>query len=411
MSLVTTLIAVVMFLWVSYNMPPVIVGFRKWNAVMKQHEKDNEAADPPDPPAANFQPKVSIIVPVKNEAEVVDRLLKRLVNLSYGNKEIILVEDGSTDNSFRICVQWAEKYPDLVKCYHNDESSGKPMAISSAARKATGEVVAVYDADTMVESDILDRIVPHFNDPNVAAVQGELKTLNPDENAITRLSVINDFIVNLQQLGRDRLDLFIPLLGTNQYVRRSVLEKLGYWDSNALSEDTEISVRLMRKGYKTKYVAVDAMVEAPAKLKVFLKQRMKWLRGYTQALAKHKGMLRDPNRHTFDACLTLIFPIMLVLGLVGYVGALYGVFQKPENIPILQVIGVGLVIFNLLIPTLLVSSNPRNAIYVPLIYLDWILLAAVSLYVHMLALLGKTQKWTRTPKTGHVTIPVSRTDR
>jgi len=396
-----------MFLWVSYNMPPVIVGFRRWNAIMKQHGKDDKADDSSNPLAVDPQPKVSIIVPVKNEAEVVDRLLRRLVSLSYGNKEIILVEDGSADNSLQICTQWAEKCPSFVKCLHNEESNGKPMAISSAARKATGDIVAVYDADTIVETDILERIIPHFNDPNVAAVQGELKTLNPDENAITRLSVINDFIVNLQQLGRDRLDLFIPLLGTNQYFRRSVLEKLEYWDPNALSEDTEISVRLMRRGYKTSYVAVEAMVEAPAKLKVFLKQRMKWLRGYTQALAKHRGMLGNPNRHTLDACLTLIFPLMLVLGLVGYAVALYGVFQEPTNIPILQIIGIALVISNLLIPTLLVTSNPRNAIYVPLIYLDWILLAAVSLYVHVLALFGKTQKWTRTPKTGHVTVPVS----
>ena len=374
---------------------------------MKQHGRDYKVGDPPDPPAAGLQLRVSIIVPVKNEAEVVDRLLKRLVNLSYGNKEIILVEDGSTDNSLQICAQWAEKYPDFVKCYHNEESNGKPIAISSAARRATGDIVAVYDADTVVETDILERIVPHFNDPSVAAVQGELKTLNPDENAITRLSVINDFIVNLQQLGRDKLDLFVPLLGTNQYVRRSVLEKLGYWDSNALSEDTEISVRLMRKGYKIKYVAVNAMVEAPARLKVFLKQRMKWLRGYTQALIKHKGMLRNPNRQTLDACLTLIFPIMLVWGLIGYIGALYGVFQTQTNIPILQIIGIALVILNLLTPIMLVSSNPRNAIYVPLIYLDWILLASVSLYVHVLALFGKTQKWTRTPKTGHVTVPVA----
>ena len=137
MSLVTTSIAVVMLLWVSYNMPPVIVGFRRWNAIIKQRSKDDEANDPPDPPAEKSQPRISIIVPVKNEAEVVDRLLKRLVDLSYGNKEIILVEDGSTDNSLQICTQWAEKHPDLVKCYHNEESNGKPMAISSAAGKAT----------------------------------------------------------------------------------------------------------------------------------------------------------------------------------------------------------------------------------------------------------------------------------
>jgi cellulose synthase/poly-beta-1,6-N-acetylglucosamine synthase-like glycosyltransferase len=242
-------------------------------------------------------------------------------------------------------------------------------------------------------------------------VQGELETLNPEENTITRLSVLNDFIVNIQQLGRNKLNLFVPLLGTNQYIRRSVLKELGYWDSNALSEDTEISLRLARKGYKVKYVPVKAMVEAPARLKFFVMQRMKWLRGYTQAAMKHIDFVKNPNWKILDAQLMLLFPFMLVVGLVGYMIAIYGAINfgviQAYGVPIVQILGMALLFLNLLTSVVIVSANPKNAVYVPLLYLDWILLASISFYVHIRALLRKPQKWTRTPKSGHITVPIT----
>ncbi len=406
-SIVMTTIMLILFFWVTYNLPPIVLGFKQWSSIKKQRRKDPNGSDPSDPPE-DFQPKVSIIVPVKNEENVIERLLKTLVNLTYQNKEIILIEDGSTDRTPMICRKWMETYPTLIKYYHNNESDGKPLAINSAARKATGEIIAIYDADTLVEPDILEKIVQHFKDPHTAAVQGELETLNPDENVITRLSVINDFIVNLQQLGRDKLNLFVPLLGTHQYIRRSVLEDVGYWDSEALSEDTEMSLRLARKGYKVKYVPVNAMVEAPAKLKVFVKQRMKWLRGYTQAAWKHISFVKHPNWKTLDAQLMLLFPLMLVIGLIGYIMTIYGAINssviQSYGTPIVQILGVVLLVLNLFSSAMVVAENPKNAIYVPLLYLDWVLLASVSLYVHMRALLRMPQRWTKTPKSGHITL-------
>ncbi len=410
-STITTVIVLILFFWVTYNLPSVVVGLKQWGAIRRRRERDPDHSKTPDP-EDDFQPKVSIIIPLKDEGNIVERLLKTLTNLTYKNKEIILMEDGSTDQSPQICRQWAEEYPTFVRYFHNDKSSGKPVAINSAAIKATGEIIALYDADTIVETGILEKIVPYFKDPNIVAVQGELKTSNPDENVITRLAVINDFIVNLQQLGRDRLNLFVPLLGTNQYVRKSALEQIGYWDSNALSEDTEISLRLARRGYKVKYVTVNAMMEAPAKLKVFIRQRMKWLRGYTQAAMKHMGFVKDPNWRTFDAQVMLLFPLMLILGLIGYVMALCGALNSgvaQSYAPsIVQILGLIMLAINLLTSATVVVENPKNAIYIPLLYVDWILLAAVSFYVHLRALLGKPQSWTRTPKSGHVTVSVSK---
>jgi cellulose synthase/poly-beta-1,6-N-acetylglucosamine synthase-like glycosyltransferase len=408
LSVLMTGIVLVLFSWVAYNIPAVVVGLKEWIKIKRSRygflfSKERLPED--------YQPKVSIIVPVKNEEKVVERLLRTLLNLNYQNKEIIIVEDGSTDKTPRICKEWADRYPSLIKYYRNGVSNGKPSAINYAAKKATGEIIAVYDADTMLEADTLERVVLHFRDPKVAAVQGELETLNPDENAITRLSVLNDFIVNIQQLGRDKLNLFVPLLGTNQYIRRSVLEELGYWDSNALSEDTEISLRLARKGYKVKYVPVKAMVEAPAKLKFFVMQRMKWLRGYTQAAMKHMDFVKNPNWKTLDAQLMLLFPLMLIVGLAGYVIAIYGAVNfgaaQAYGVPIVQILGVVLLFLNLLTSAMVVAANPKNAVYVPLLYLDWVLLASISLYVHVRTLLRRPQRWTRTPKSGHITVSIT----
>jgi len=404
--LVTTIV-LIMFFWLTYNLPAVIIGFREWTRIKKRQENTSNTEDPPD----EYQPRVSIVVPVKNEGKVIERLLKTLVNLNYSNKEIVIVEDGSTDKTPRICQQWANKYPSVIKYYRNGVSNGKPSAINYAAKKATGEIIALYDADTILEPNTLQEVVPHFRDPKIAAVQGELETLNPNENAITKLSVLNDFMVNIQQLGRDKLNLFVPLLGTNQYIRRSVLEELGYWDSNALSEDIEISLRLARKGYKIRYVPVKAMVEAPAKLKFFMKQRMKWLRGYTQAAMKHVDFVKNPNWKTFDGQLMLLSPLMLIIGLIGYVLAIYGAINlgvvQTYGVPAVQILGTVLLLLNLLTSAMVVAANPKTAVYVPLLYLEWILLASLSFYVHVRVLLRKPQKWTKTPKSGSITVPVT----
>ena len=406
-SILTTTITLIVFFWLIYNSPACIFGFLRWRTLQKQrmkHENDANAANS----ANNHRPKVSIVVAVKNEEVVVERLLKTLVNLDYSDKEVILVEDGSTDTTPQICRRWAESHPSIIRYYHISETKGKPQAINYGASKATGEIVAVYDADTIVEQDTLLRIAPYFEDPEVAAVQGELETINPDENLVTKLTVLSDFIVNLQQLGKDRLNGFVLLSGTNQYVRRRVLEEIGYWDQDALSEDVEISVRLARKGYRIRYVPVKTGGEAPAKLKLFLRQRAKWIRGHTQAAMKHKGLLRNLNWRIFDAQMTLLFPVMLIIGFVGYVlaicGALnYGISQVTES-SVLQVIGIFLLLLNLSVPAVFAASKPKKAVYIPLLYVDWILFAVISVYVHIRALLRKPEKWTRTPKSGHVTI-------
>jgi len=139
---------------------------------------------------------------------------------------------------------------------------------------------------------------------------------------------------------------------------------------------------------------------------------MKWLRGYTQAAWKHISFVKNPNWKTLDAQLMLLFPLMLIIGLIGYIMAIYGAINsnvvQPYGTPIVQILGVVLLVLNLFSSVMVVAENPKNAIYVPLLYLDWILLASVSFYVHIQALLRIPQNWTKTPKSGHIDISTER---
>jgi len=99
-----------------------------------------------DPPS---MPRVSVIVPVKNGARVLDRLMASLLSVDYPREkmEVILVEDGSTDGSYQLC----KRFPRLVRVFHRERSRGKPDALSYATEKASGEILAIFDVDSVID--------------------------------------------------------------------------------------------------------------------------------------------------------------------------------------------------------------------------------------------------------------------
>jgi cellulose synthase/poly-beta-1,6-N-acetylglucosamine synthase-like glycosyltransferase len=381
----------VFFFWTLYNIPIFLTGLKRYKNTGES--KDNVFYD-------YYQPKVSIIVPVKNEDKVIGRLLESLVKLTYTKKEVIIVEDGSSDNTVSICRQYAEKYPSLIKFYHRRISSGKPSAINHAVKTATGEIIAIYDADTIIEPDVLEKIIPYFKDEDVAAVQGELYTVNPDDSLITKVSVLNDFLTHVQQLGKEKLGLFIASLGTHTYFRRKSLEELGFWDSNALVEDLEISVRLARRGYKIRYVPVKAGIEVPAKLSPFIRQRLRWFRGHIQTAGKHKNLLRSLSRKSIDAQLTLLIPLVLPLSLLGYITGILGIVGSQTE----QVIGTVILLVSISTPLTVATADPKSFTYAPLLYLNWLLIAFISMVACLYAALRRPLKWTKTEKSGSISV-------
>ncbi|MEM3443174.1 MAG: glycosyltransferase family 2 protein, partial [Candidatus Bathyarchaeia archaeon] len=166
--------------WSLYNLPILAVGVRHLRRSRKKiHEKFSYEKK---------LPTFSIIVPVKNEEQVIGRLLSALSKLNYpkDKMEIIVVEDGSNDKTLEICMKHAQEHKGSMKILHKPFSDGKPSALNYGIKHASGEIIGIFDADNVPDSNSLINVCKYFEDSMVAAVQGRTMSINSDENMLTK---------------------------------------------------------------------------------------------------------------------------------------------------------------------------------------------------------------------------------
>ena len=400
------------YIWSIYNLPIMVAGVRH---LRRSRRKPRKAL-------LSELPTFSIIVPVKNEEKVIGRLLDTLAKLDYpaDKKEIIVVEDGSIDRTSDICMTHAKEPNANLKVLHKPFSNGKPSALNYCIEQATGEIVGIFDADSLPALDSLLNACKYFEDPKVAAVQGRTLSINSEENMLTKFLSYEEAVYCETCLrGKDVLGLFVHLRGSCQFIRRNILEELKGFDENVLSEDLEISARLTEKGHIIRYAPdVRSWQESPAGLKQLFRQRTRWFRGTMEVAFKYGTLMAKLSKKSVDAEATLFGPFVLIVSLVTYFAAFYSVFL-PFSVNLLlqfltqsMALVVTLMIF-LCGLALIYSSKPRKAVrvmWLPFIYFYWSLQVFIALYAVLLILLHRPRKWSKTEKTGVVmTAPESAT--
>jgi cellulose synthase/poly-beta-1,6-N-acetylglucosamine synthase-like glycosyltransferase len=394
----------VVYAWIFYNLPILAAGVRNLRKCKQNHQAHHDVE-------SGFLPSFSIVVPVKNEAKIVGRLFAALSNLNYPSDkvEIVVVEDGSVDHTFEVCRQFADTHR-KVKVFQRPFSSGKPSALNYGLQHAEGEIVAVFDADSVPASDALLKAAKYFDDPAVAAVQGRNLSINSQENMLTQFLSYEEAVWCEAYLrGKDVLDLFVHLKGSCQFIRRDVLEQLTGFDENVLSEDMEFSARLTNNGYKIRYGGdVRAWQESPANLKTLFKQRTRWFRGTMEVAFKYGKLMAKLSRKNLDAEATLFGPFILIASLLSYLvasGAFFAAFP-------FDILWQAFMYFSTLTTTLMILvcgfaliyvSKPkrlRSLLWLPFVYSYWCLQAFISLYAALLILLRRPKRWLKTEKKG-----------
>lgn len=359
-------------------------------------------------------PTFSILVPVKNEERVIGRLLSVLSKLSYpeDKKEIIIIEDGSTDRTLDICMEYANGHPANVKILHKPSSNGKPSALNYGIRSVKGEIIGIFDADSVPSHDILINVCKYFEDSEVAAVQGRTFSINSEENMLTKFISYEEAIWCEAYLqGKDVLNMFVHLKGSCQFIRRDVLEKLNGFDENTLSEDMEISARLTEKSYKIRYASgVCSWQESPANLNQLFRQRIRWYTGTMEVAFKYRRLMAKLSRKNVDAEATLFGPFILIASLVTYLAG-FCTFFIPFPLELLWQV---MMQFTVMVTTftlficglaLIYASKPRkpaNLMWLPFIYFYWSSQAFIALYAALLILLHRPRKWVKTEKKGTI---------
>ncbi len=234
-------------------------------------------------------PSVSIIVAARNEEECIRQTIESLLSIDYDNKEIIVVDDASTDSTYRIAKRYADR--GLIRLLRNSSASGRggrPIATNFGLRMSTGDFIISVDADTTFDRDLLQQMIGPFYDTRVGVVAGNIKARNADESFWTRVQAAEYLIsIGLWKRWTNLLGTTLQASGACGAFRREVLQDCGGWSAE-ITEDIDISMKAKKLGWKVVFAPdAVAMTTVPATRAELVRQRVNWDRG-TLRLYYHK---------------------------------------------------------------------------------------------------------------------------
>lgn len=275
-------------------------------------------------------PFITVQVPSFNDP-VALRCLKACLKFTYPkNQYDIMILDDSTDLRTAAKLQrFATKHAEQVQYIHRDNRRGyKPGALQEAMGRVKGDIIVIFDADFIPHQDFLERVVQPFEDPKVAIVQGRQGFLNAEKNLVSRfasyLLIVHHTI--LMPINNQLNTVFF--CGTAGAIRKSAIEAAGGWNTASITEDSDLSVRILAKGYKTVYLPFETPSEVPITIESFVKQQMRWCFGGIRVFADHKRTILFRRGLTLRQRLMIIFmtlgnlvaPAVILMTIAGFAG-------------------------------------------------------------------------------------------
>lgn len=289
----------------------------------------------------SFQPLVSVVVPAYNEEKVICRTVESLLASDYDNFEILVVDDGSTDDTFKIAQQRFGKNP-AVRVF-TKRNGGKAEALNFGWREASGDIVIALDADTIFTPKTVSALAHRFADDKIGAVAGNAKVGNRI-NIVTKWQAL-EYVTsqNFDRRAFASLNCITVVPGSVGAWRRSVLEEAGGFSSDTLAEDQDLTIQVRKLGYHIGYEEdAIALTEAPDSLRDLAKQRFRWSFGTLQCMWKHKrallnpkygtlGFVAMPNVWIFQVFFPLISPLMDLMFIWTLLFVVIGYFEHQKE--------------------------------------------------------------------------------
>ena len=289
-----------------------------------------------------YAPRVAVLIPAYNEEKVIVRTIRSVMMSSYKNLRIIVIDDGSSDDTFDAA---REAYPAEIASGRltvlSKPNGGKADALNYALERIEEEIYIGIDADGVIAHDAIANLVPHFANPGIGAVAGNAKVGNR-VNLWTRWQALE--YITSQNFERRALDLFDVVMvvpGAIGAWRTRPVQEGGGYHSNTVAEDADLTMNLLEQGYSVIYEdRALAFTEAPVDANGLARQRFRWSFGILQAIYKHKGAISKhramglfalPNILIFQIVLPLVSPL---IDLMFFGGVIHYVIDKhfhPET--------------------------------------------------------------------------------
>jgi cellulose synthase/poly-beta-1,6-N-acetylglucosamine synthase-like glycosyltransferase len=247
----------------------------------------------PEPFPMDHHPKVTVQIPIYNERYVARRAIDAIAALAWPRDRLqIQVLDDSDDNTVAIVAETVRRHQnegiDIHHLHRMNRIGYKAGALSEGMRHATGEFIAIFDADFYPETDFLHRTLPHFNEPEVGFVQTRWGHLNERYSFFTKLQALAiDGHFMVEQFARSREDFLFNFNGTAGVWRVASIEEAGGWEFDTLTEDLDLSYRAQLAGWKGVYLRNTVTLgELPVTVNGFRRQQYRWARGSIEVARK-----------------------------------------------------------------------------------------------------------------------------
>ncbi len=275
-------------------------------------------------------PFVSIIIPAYNEQVNAVRTIKSLLVQDYPNLEVIFVDDGSKDETYKI-VKDAFNNVSNVHVF-TKQNGGKATALNFGIENSKADYIVCIDADTQLKADAVSLLMKYFDNEKVAAVAGNVKVGN-EVNMITKWQSI-EYITsqNFDRRAFDLLNCITVIPGAIGAFKKEAIKIAGGFTTDTLAEDCDITMRLHCHGYIIRNCSkAISYTEAPETFRQFMRQRFRWSFGVMQCFWKHRdtvlnpkyknfGMVAMPNILIFQMILPFLAPLadlILVISLIA----------------------------------------------------------------------------------------------
>ncbi len=249
-------------------------------------------------------PLVSVIIPVFNKSRHLKGTINSVLKLDYKPREIIVVNDGSTDGSEEICKEYQRK--GKIHLLNFKKNRGKAHALNDGVTAAKGELILSIDADSFVSPTALSKMARHFEDPDMGAVAGVIR-VKKKKGVINKLQIIEYLHQAFQRLVQGFFDAVLVLPGPLSLYRKTAIIETGGFEDVTLVEDWDITMKIHKKGYKiVSEKNASANTIAPDSVKKWWNQRIRWCRGGIQIARRHTDVMRKSKN---KALTRLIFPL------------------------------------------------------------------------------------------------------
>lgn len=369
----------------------------------------------PTPPLPIELPTVTVQLPVFNEPFVVERLIHTAVALHYPTDKLqIQVIDDSTDSTTERAERWVTFYKEKginISLLHRSQRRGfKAGALAEALTQATGEFIAIFDADFQPQADFLPQTIPHFGqNPTLGMVQTRWGHLNDGRSPLTSAQAIAlDKHFAMEQTVRHRANLFPKFNGAGGVWRRTCLEDAGGWHSDTVCEDMCLSTRAVLRQWDCLFLNdVQSPAELPTTISAYKSQQARWSKGSSQCLLKYGRAITTARQHT------LIARFYALMSMSAYSTNLFLILLLLLQIPLLllnvrfspwlllfSVAGIGQPLLFVMSQQVLYPDWLRRLRHFPTMVLVAIGMAPSNSRAILQAIFRRDHDFVRTPKQG-----------